>query len=197
MITKGNLALAATLFAASAQASEECAQLSNDTERLACYDSEYRPTVASTQSSEWLVNEEASPIDDSRSVYLSVSSTDEIRNRYGRPGHARLVVRCVENTTSMILTFANHHMTSHRQYGTVTLRIDDETAFERRMSESTDNKALGLWNGGSSIPVIRSMYGNDVLTVRATPYSESPITAQFPITGLEEAITPLREACHW
>ncbi|GEK71576.1 MULTISPECIES: type VI secretion system-associated protein TagO [Halomonas] len=194
---------AAVLFTAmasslgAAQASEGCTDISNDQRRLACYDAEYRPAQEVSQESSWMVNESTSPIDDSKSVYLRVTSKEPVQDRLGRDVDAALWVRCMENKTSMVLQFGGHHMASLNQYGQVTLRIDDQQARTMRMNESTNNKSLGLWNGGSSIPVIRQMFGHDTLTVRATPFSQSPITTQFPITGLEEAIEPLREACHW
>jgi len=65
------------------------------------------------------------------------------------------------------------------------------------MDESTDNKALGLWSGGESIPVIKKMFGKKQLIARMTPFSESPITVEMDITGLDAAIEPLRTACGW
>ncbi|MDN3524335.1 type VI secretion system-associated protein TagO [Halomonas sabkhae] len=185
------------LAAGTANAAEDCVNISDDESRLACYDAEYQPSQSTSTESSWSVSKEKSPIDDSVSVYLRTYSKEPIRGRLGRERDALLLIRCVENTTSMILQFGGHHMASLQQYGRVTLRIDDQDARRVRMNESTDNQALGLWNGGSSIPVVKRMFGHDTLTVRATPYSESPITTQFPITGLEEAIKPLREACHW
>lgn len=35
------------------------------------------------------------------------------------------------------------------------------------------------------------------MIVRFTPFNESPVTAKFNITGLEEAIKPLRDSCGW
>ncbi|WP_157018348.1 type VI secretion system-associated protein TagO [Mesorhizobium xinjiangense] len=57
--------------------------------------------------------------------------------------------------------------------------------------------ALGLWNGSRSIPVIKQMLGKSRMIVRMTPYNENPFTATFDITGLENEIAPLRDACQW
>lgn len=193
------LALASVvgLMSFSVQASEQCVGIADDERRLACYDAEYQPKGADSIESEWSVSTRTSPIDDSLSVFISAVSKDEISNRFGQRGEALLMLRCVENRTSMILSFAGNHMADLNQYGQVTLRIDDQQARTLSMDESTDNGSLGLWSGGQSIPVIQQMFGHDTLTVRATPFSGSPITTQFPITGLEEAIIPLREACNW
>lgn len=194
---KAFVGVVALLAISTAHASEECASISNDQRRLACYDAEYRPTAERKTVSEWVVSEQTSPIDDSKTVVLRTSAMEPVAGRFRRDSRPSLILRCHENTTVMYMSFDAHHMADIQGYGRVTLRIDQQNAVTRDMLASTDSKALGLWNGGRSIPVIRSLFDADVLTVRATPFSESPITVQFPISGLEEAITPLREACNW
>jgi type VI secretion system protein VasI len=41
------------------------------------------------------------------------------------------------------------------------------------------------------------MFGKSTMIVRITPFGENPFTATFNISGLEEAIVPLRQACKW
>ncbi|WP_417862413.1 type VI secretion system-associated protein TagO [Vreelandella venusta] len=180
-----------------AHASEDCADISNDQRRLACYDAEYRPAAERQTVSKWSVNEQTSPIDDSKTVVLRTETLEPVAGRFGRSSRPSLILRCHENTTVMYMSFDEHHMADIQGYGRVTMRVDQQDAVTRDMLASTDHKALGLWSGGRSIPAIRSLLDADVLTVRVTPYSESPITVQFPIGGLEEAIVPLREACNW
>jgi len=81
--------------------------------------------------------------------------------------------------------------------GTVTYRIDTAKAQKKEFTESTDHEALGLWNGGSAIPWIKAMFGGARMYVEATPFSESAVSDFMPISGLEEAIKPLRESCGW
>jgi len=63
-------------------------------------------------------------------------------------------------------------------------------------TESTDHKALGL-SGASSIAFIKEMFGAQRLFIRATPFNESAVTGEFNISGLDDAIKPLRKACGW
>lgn len=88
-------------------------------------------------------------------------------------------------------------MSDNRGGGRVDYRIDDNPADYRSMEESSDNKALGLWSGGRSIPFIKSLFGGETIFMRASPFNESPVEMTFNISGLEEAIEPLREACGW
>ena len=94
-----------------ASASEDCANIVNDERRLACYDAEYQPSSTVSKESEWMVNQEVSPIDDSVSVYMRVFSKEPIPARFRGEGKAELWLRCQENTTSLLLNMAGHHMT--------------------------------------------------------------------------------------
>ena len=146
----------------------------------------------------WQVSDRTSPIDDSQTVWLTVRSRERISNWLGKPSrHATLTLRCMENTTSLILNMNDNHMADIQGYGDVTFRLDSEQAFTRSLRESTNNKRLGLWSGGRSIPVIKQMFDHEQITVRATPYNQSSITVTFPAHSLREQIAPLREACHW
>jgi type VI secretion system protein VasI len=97
----------------------------------------------------------------------------------------------------MYLSTGCHLASGHGGYGTVEYRFDDNPAGKRSFDASTDNRALGLWNGRKSIPLIKQMLGADKAIFRFTPYGNSPVTAKFGISGLAEAIQPLRDACHW
>lgn len=107
-------------------------------------------------------------------------------------------LRCQEDSTDLFFV-TDCHMTSgaYSSYGDIDYRVDTEKAKKVSGTASTDNKALGLWGGGKSIPVIKQMIGKDKIVVRMTPYSESPFTATFNIAGLAEAVKPLREECRW
>ncbi|WP_348681953.1 type VI secretion system-associated protein TagO [uncultured Halomonas sp.] len=152
-------------------------------------------------NSPWFVRQDTSPMDDSTSVFLSTYSKELVPHKYrsGRAAPAVLQLRCMENTTALYIEFNGHYMVSSRyqDWGDVDLRVDAGNARTIGMHESTDNQVLGLFRGGQSIPVIKSMFGAEKLLVRATPFNESPITVTFDVSDLESEITPLREACHW
>jgi type VI secretion system protein VasI len=81
--------------------------------------------------------------------------------------------------------------------GTVTYRVDKRPAGKRRMTESTDHQALGHWSAAEAIPFAKELYGATSLYIQATPHSESPVSAEFPVEGLEQALKPLQTACKW
>ncbi|WIX34703.1 type VI secretion system-associated protein TagO [Salinicola sp. JS01] len=187
----------AAAWGAQAQAASDCVDISDDDQRLRCYDMENRPATTQTTVSQWSVNESTSEFDDSKTVSVVLYSSDSIAKRFGGRDSATLALWCTENTTKAYFTFAGNFMADIQGYGRVRYRIDDEAAVTKSMDVSTDNESLGLWYGGSSIPFIKSMFGHDSMVVRVTPFNQSPITMKFPISGLEDAVKPLREACHW
>lgn len=202
---------------ASADEAKDCHSVTDAKARLECYDeaTEFNEGEAHKAAllqaledagvveaekpkalSKWTSSTSVSDLDDSKNIILRLESDNEIRGKYGDSGPMMMYIRCSENTTSIYFTFNGHFMSDH-QYGQVTYRLDEKKAVKKGMQESTDHEALGLWRGGSSIPFIKGMLGNEKMLVQATPHSESSVKSTFSIAGLEDEIKPLREACNW
>ncbi|MEN5300344.1 type VI secretion system-associated protein TagO [Brucella sp. TWI559] len=129
---------------------------------------------------------------------LFLRSKEVVNCGWNRGERIALILRCKEKKTSLYFDTVCHMASSdYNDYGDVTYRLDADKARTVGMSESTDNKAVGLWSGGKSIPVIKQMLGKNEMVVRMTPYGQSPFTASFKIAGLSDAIKPIREECKW
>lgn len=197
-------AVAAVLFAASSLSAnadiEQCTEIENSLDRLACYDEEsgYTPEVKEevVGSGDWRVHVETSKIDDSKNVFLTLYSEEQTNCPYKSGSHS-IHMACRENETNFWIRFGECFMSSIQGKGRVTYRLDSEQASRRNFRESNNNMALGLWSGGTAIPFIKKMIGHDRMIVRATPFSDSTVTGEYNIVGLEEAVKPLREACNW
>ena len=176
-----------------------CVILSNDADRLNCYDLIFKKSVAISQSnnSQWKLREDISKIDDSKNVFLTLNSDDTFQTRFKKNRTVSLLIMCRENNTSVIFNFADAFMSDNAGGGTVTFRIDKEKAFKKNLRESTDNNALGLWSGGRSIPFIKSLFEKGNLLMRFAPYNESSSTVNFNISGLKKSIPSLAAACGW
>lgn len=181
----------------SAEAAQRCVDISDDERRLKCFDLEFRKTRDVSGRAEWTLIEEKSRIDDSTNVFLHVKSLEPISRRFGGQDSASLWISCRENSTDLYINFAQNFMSDHDGGGRVITRIDQKPARTISMQVSSNNEALGLWSGSTSIPFIKSMLGGETMFVRATPFSESALSMDFPIAGLEDAIEPLRAACKW
>lgn len=130
-----------------------------------------------------------------QNVSLSAQSAEPVDLRF-KSIYPVLEVRCLENETALLLHFDGAVMSDSDGYGDVTFRIDDDEAFTRRLSESTDRQALGL-AGSESISLIQELFGANTLLIHANPYGQSPISFELDISDLEEASKPLRTACDW
>jgi type VI secretion system protein VasI len=182
-------------------AARACAADADSDRRLLCYDGVFRTQVESPPiegKGKWVVQTDTSKLTDSRNAVAYLSSEDTFPARFGgSEKHAEMWIRCFENATSFQIGFADHFLADNGSYGKVTYRIDDKKAQSKGMAESTDHSVLGLWNGGSSIPLIKSMIGGKRMIVRLTPFNESSLEATFDIAGVAEAIKPVRETCKW
>lgn len=186
-----------------------CTIASDSTERLKCFDglaskeqakrdeAAKKGTSTPRSTGDWRVQIDQSPIDDSKTVVLISKTKDTLPGRFGKESSPSLILRCLRNTTSAYINFDGHHMADIQGYGKITFRVDKNKAFSRNTEVSTDNKALGLWNGGTAIPFIKQILGGETLLVQATPFSESPLTFSINISEIDEAIKPLRETCGW
>lgn len=195
------IAIACASPAASQPDPSTCTDLTVEKERLACYDGLFMDQIQDATPEgdigDWRIRTVVSPIDDTSNVFLSLTGRDGIRSRFGQSGEMKLTIACRENTTSLYLHFGGHFMSDHAGAGRVTYRIDTDAAQTKNFTGSTNNEALGLWNGGSSIPFVKALFGAEQLFVQATPYSENAVQDFFDIGGLETAIEPLRASCNW
>lgn len=202
MKTIAILAFGLTLGALPAQAQQDCVSIPDDHERLACYDTANKvsqiTTAPSSPDSKWQVEVKTSAMTDQTDVYMSLTSNEPVPSKFGMgSAPATLFVRCHEDTSAVFVTFNDHFMADIQGYGRVEYRLDKQKMTAVNMDTSTDNKALGLWQGGRAIPFIKTMFDHDTLILRATPFNESAITLTFDIRGLKESSEKLRSACKW
>ena len=78
----------------------------------------------------------------------------------------------------------------------VTYRFSPEPAFRELWGLSTDNDSTFAKRPISFLKKIVSSESK-ILVLQATPYNESPITANFDLEGALEAIQPIATECNW
>lgn len=179
-----------------------CAAIENTVNRLTCYDelakqrNVDRPALETVSEGKWVVQTETSKIDDTTNAFMFLQSDNEFSGRYKGEQRATLNIVCREKSTHVYFQLGDHFVADIGGFGEMTVRLDKQKATTISTRESTDNGALGLWNG-AGIPFVKKMFGKSVLLVRATPYNESPVTVEFAIRGIESAIAPIRKNCNW
>lgn len=147
--------------------------------------------------SQWRLAVGSSPIDDSKTVVMSTEASSPVSDKFGRTYTPELYIRCAESVTAMYVNFDGMFMADTGSYGSVTLRVDEQRAFTLSMQESTNNESLGLWRAPDSVRFIHRLRGGEELTIRVTPYSESPVTTTFPISGVDRGLHSIRQTCQW
>lgn len=130
----------------------------------------------------WTINESKSPIDDSPTVLLLLASNDT---------KDELMLRCKENSTDAFI-HSNTYLGS--ELSRVTMRFDDKKAHKQTISLSTNNKAFFILK---PISFIKELTKTQQLTVRYAPYNGSTQTKIFSVTGLNEHLPKLQQACNW
>lgn len=181
-----------------------CAALESDLDRLACFDRVARryglaPTeerVRVEGAGKWLVKEKTNPLDDTRTVVLSLPA-DEGRSRWGDPIYLHLL--CTSGNTESYIDWGTYL----GQETFVKSRMGSQTATGAEWNLSTDQKG-SFYPRGSSAPhglnpryFVMALTTVDTFVAQTTPYSENPIIAVFDVRGLEHAMVPLLDACRW
>lgn len=149
-----------------------------------------------TAHAEWSVNKHQSSVDDSTVVVASGYSEKPVRDRFGNPSQAAIVLRCKENKTDWYIMVADAFFADSGGFGEVTLRIDKDPAFNMAMTESTDHRALGLWDG-EGVNLARSMVGGNRILAVVTPFNEAPMEIFFSLKGYDAAARAVGGACGW
>jgi type VI secretion system protein VasI len=202
MIKKIILVATALVFSMSSYAAiddkeyAKCAIVEGDLARLECFDNlakkknldgrQAQPASIAGKG-KWNVFVDVNPIDDSKTVTLSLDS-DSGENRWGES--VFLIARCKSNTTDLYIGW-NDYLGSEAD---VLTRVGDNKAITQRWSMSTDKKATFH---STPISFLKGMLTSTKMVAQVTPYNESPVTAIFNTSGLENAIIPLRETCNW
>ncbi len=127
-------------------------------------------------------------IDDSKNVILSLKAISG-KSSWGDP--IVLFCRCQSNKTEVFIVW-NDYLGSE---ALVLASVDSQMAIPQRWYLSTDKKVS--FYPGDEIPFIKDLIKAERLMVQVTPYDGSPITAEFDLSGLENAVEPLREMCGW
>jgi len=146
----------------------------------------------------WEVKIETSPMDDSTNVWLSVEADEPALSAAPGPYHTpALNITCREGVTDMSVWFGGHDMADYQEYP-VTYRVGNETAQQTtRFELDTSEEHLGLWGGRYTTEFVKALMGHDRFVIEALASGGEILRVVFDITGLEQAIIPLRESCGW
>ena len=138
---------------------------------------------------QWSVFTDTDPLYDSATVTLRNDST-EGRSSFGEP--ITLFLRCSNGKTEAYIDWKDFLGSDSLS---VAFRVGQQEARTYLWGLSTDHEATFFPRSVEMF--INSLLNVDTFVARATPYNESPVTAVWDLSGLSEAVIPLRDACGW
>ncbi|MGB2832322.1 MAG: type VI secretion system-associated protein TagO [Methylotenera sp.] len=180
----------------------KCSIIKDSIRRLECFDSLSKksgldkPAIKISSKGKWNTRTEQSKVDDSLSVFVSLDADSDISGWPEKSYRPSIILRCLEGKTEAMIVTGMPPQVEYGAYdsATVRLRIDKDKAFNEKMTESTDKEALFFRD---SVKLIKKLMGNQTLLFQFTPFNSSSAITTFNITGIEEAIKPIRETCKW
>ena len=197
------------LFSSVAHA-QDCPSIDNDIERLNCFDKTYpsvdKKELPSTKAlsapkstynlNTWVHKREKDKMNDSFTNTIAIYASTGLNN-YGKK--IPLIIQCYKKKawgklkpfTSLYVDWGNYL----GQNAKVTTRIGSNKP--KTSSWTVSNDGVVSFYLGNDVKFINSLLADDILTLKVTPYSQNPVTASFDISGLGEAIKPIRQACKW
>jgi hypothetical protein len=176
----------------------ECAAIHDGPRRLEAYDALATKHGVAPRPVEgrgkWSVKTTVSPIDDARSVVLSLEAEPESTVRLKGGALPQLVLRCKSGAIdAYVITGTPAEKEGKEKRPIVTLRFDKEKAVDLSMDASTDGEAL-FWTDPK--PSIESMLRAERLLFLFTPAGSSNALIQFDLRGFAAVHPELAEACH-
>ena len=174
-----------------------CAEKKDSVKRLDCFDSVadksglIRKATTTKTKSKWIVQEESSKIDDSKTVILFLKANVKITGQFHEKVYPSMILRCENNKTNAYITTGLFLGTDSIK---VTSRLDKNKAHKKRWSISTDNKAMFV---RKPIGFIKKLMKHSTLLVEFIPYNDNRKLVEFDVSGLENDIKALKDACHW
>jgi type VI secretion system protein VasI len=185
------LALVATPQEDLLQRLKACAATSDSLLRLGCYDalaktSTAGPSVATANArgvatgGNWSIDESIDPLTDTPTLFALLPSSER---------NAAISLRCKGGETDVLLN-VNKYLGSDSVV--VTLRLDSEQPRKERWTISTDHKAAFA---PKAFDLTAKLARAGRLVTQVAPYSSSPITSTFDLTGVGAVIEKLRRTC--
>ena len=199
--------LSATAPAPAQQAAtgQSCARIDDEAKRLLCYDLVFRtgvpgvdpsaPPPEKTASLDSQIVEgwplTTSPSPNGKGLFLTITNTaPEPMPDSDQP--AKLTISCAGEATSLSFWFPGRYMSTEKRI----LEVSYDGAKAEKYETGGYDSQMSI-SGAKSIPVLKQLIAANSVKVTATPTSGPKFSVEFDLSGLGQAITPLREACGW
>lgn len=175
----------------------QCAAEPDAMTRLICYDAIAQSlageaiTETASIDTYWSLKTRLSPSANRNDFWLSTQSKTHIELE-GESVSPTLTIACEAAKINVSIDWGMY-------LGIGSIRIktyfDKHSNRSRIWSIADDNQTVLL--SGSDISFIKKMMKHQQLVTEVTPFGQRPVTAEFDLSELTEAVQPIREACKW
>jgi len=178
---------------------KRCAHKKNDADKLICYENiahklKVHPVSNSNKKNkgQWKTTRSAPDQNNRRNVTLKLAAKAPIRAG-NQPSTPYLSIRCINNRTSVQLEWNAYIADRDIKIGR---RLDQGDMDTRLWLISSDYTAT-FPQSYNYIRFTKALLNHKSMDIEVSPYGRGAITASFDLTGIRNAIWPLRKACEW
>jgi hypothetical protein len=171
-------ALPVPMATAQTQVLAQCVALSDDAERLACYDGLFR---------------NAGP--EAAALSVVIESEQLIPARPSGRQPATMTISCSADVLTIAFAFAGNTMSALGRDAGLTLQSDLQPARSRTLPVNDTNTAIVLDNTRDSAALLDGLAGTTNLTARVTPVNSRSLSVRFRVDAIMTEVEPVRAAC--
>lgn len=152
--------------------------------------------LSTSAHAQWEKTEEASPLDDSRTVRIMRWSDEPFVSRYRRTPLA-MVIQCQKGEFAILFYFGGEFLRSDTI--SVDYRIDKQPA-QKKLFAVTSNRewaitSVGLASTVSALTLFDELASGRSIYVQITGALGEVVHGRFTLNGLTDAVRPVQNAC--
>ncbi len=174
---------------------QECRQITDNEQRLACYDRLTARQITSIDetagSGQWQVTEGRSPLDDSKNIVLNLKAQSEVQSAH-LSVHPVLSVKCEHRSMSVTVDWGLY---LEKNSTRMLSRFNEEAPLTEKWLIGDSYR--GVYKSQQIKSYLDDIAQHQQLHLRIEPFSGEPIVASFSISGFLEAIAPYKQYCSW
>lgn len=152
---------------------------------------------ANKKKSNWINETSITDNPQKPTIFLATESVNNKLSDNGPARPAKMLIRCLNNTTAVLFEFPGYEMSDVREYSEIVYHTGGESDDILELSIAGNKSVLGLWRGFRAIPFVRKLFDKQSLEIMATAKNGTDLEASFNISGIETSITKLRDTCEW
>lgn len=193
--------------------SQNCPDIANDIERLACFDAKYPkalnkidPDIMSgvdvpelkdendEESGNWIIKNYKDDMtgEEDWQAILTQSNREDIK---GKGLINSLILSCYNHKEPSISILWQNYLGLMGEYKDILLKIDDGEAYNESWRVTTKYSTSRYFSKKKNISFLEKLGKSNFLTARTSPYSHLPVTAKFELDGIVPVINKIKNEC--